>query len=131
MSLPVVTTSHPSQFVVPGYKQVSKGVVFSSGLQLAAGTLVSKLTSGANSGQWVAYDHSGTHGEAIPCGVLAQNLDTTTAGNGANVQSYAVHLGGGFAPGSLTGTDAYYVAAAVAAGYPWFIDPVGTLVLPS
>lgn len=77
------------------------------GQALKAGTAIGQITSaGPTQYMWKAYASGNTDGSQTPLFILAQNVDTTTAGNQNNPSPAAAYLHGCFKKSLLTGVDA-------------------------
>lgn len=105
MSWPLSTKKIPVEFIASneGLQTVPDGVVIAAGQTLKAGTVIGMITA---SKQWKAYASGNADGSQVPWLILAQNVDTTTAGNGNNPCVCAAYCKGLFKQSALTGLDA-------------------------
>lgn len=124
MAQPRSTTYTPAAFLAGSHNGEARPGVVKSGVTLAAGTIMALNSS---TGLYEAYVHSGSNATGTPVAILAQNVDTSTAGNGANAETANLWFTGTFVVAGLTGTDAYYVAAAVSGGAFWHVRANGEL----
>lgn len=105
MSYPVTVQRVPKEILATndGAVLLDGGVQIATGQTIVAGTVLGQITA---SGLWKAYASGNSDGSQVPYLIAAQNVDTTTAGNGSNIAPCAAYVKGVFVKSALTGLDA-------------------------
>ena len=124
MGFPSTTTYVTNEIVHTSHLSYKIPVVIAAGQTLVKGTVMGQKTTGK---QWAAYASGNTDGTQKPWGILSENIDTSTAGNGSNPVTAALFIKGVFVLANLAapGID----AAALAAQPTWLSQTCTGLVI--
>jgi hypothetical protein len=107
---PVTTTFTPAEFCYNQEGAERIPIMVASGQTLVAGTVMGQVTTGK---LWKPYASGNSDGTQTPWGILAENVDTSTAGNGANPAEASMYIKGKFILANLVspGVDASALTA--------------------
>jgi len=85
-------------------------IIVAAGQTLKKGTVMGQNST---TKQWAAYAHANADGTQTPWGLLVENIDTSTAGNGSNPVTGAMYIKGVFVLANLPapGIDSFALAA--------------------
>ena len=125
MGFPVTTTYLSNEIVHTPHLSYQIPIVIAAGQTLVKGTVMGQRTTGK---QWAAYASAAVDGSQKPWGILAQNIDTSVAGNGSNPVTASMYIKGVFVLAALPapGVD----AAALTAQSTWVSQTcTGLLIL--
>lgn len=124
MGFPITNSYVSTEVVHTEHLSYKIPIVVAAGQTLAKGTVMGQKTTGK---QWAAYASGNSDGTQKPWGILAQNVDTSAAGNGSNPVTAAMFIKGVFVLAALPapGVD----AAALTSQPTWLSQTCTGLVL--
>lgn len=99
--MPVTTSYTPTEILAFGPKPCALPVTIKSNVSLPKGQVIARLTA---TGLYEAYNNAGSGGVEVASGILAEAVDTTSAGTNRATEA-AMYVGGNFVESRLTGLD--------------------------
>jgi len=100
--MPTTTTYTPTEIIFQGPKPQAIPVTIVSGLNLAKGTVLGRVTA---TGKYAAYNDANSNGTEVASGILAEAINTSSSGFNSDMES-AMYIEGVFTEANLVGLDA-------------------------
>ena len=124
MGFPNTSTYVSNEIVHTPHLSYKIPIVIAAGQTLVKGTVMGQRTTGK---QWAAYASGNSDGTQKPWGILAENIDTSTGGNGSNPVTGSMFIKGVFVLAALAtpGID----AAALTSQPTWLSQTCTGLVI--